>query len=271
MVAGQESLPRWGSAPAAWYIPSPPPSASRPFLPRRQPHLPRLSSSVRRTSSIWGFVPSWHRPRSYRHCSTLIRYPRGSAFRRGVLTNVLNPKVALFFLAFLPQFIDSDSPNKVGAFLALGITFVVDGNRMVSILGCGGLPYSRILCRHPAALGHISRASGALFVLLGLRLAASGAMTPGCRQTDVLCSCASEFEHFRAASVAGGVRRYLPGLERGDAHGLRNIGAGQHGENRAGSPLGSLDGVEPRVGRAGASPDCLPLGGARALPRLRPS
>ena len=51
----------------------------------------------------------------------------GLAFRRGVLTNVLNPKVALFFLALLPQFIDSDSPTKVAAFLVLGLTFVATG------------------------------------------------------------------------------------------------------------------------------------------------
>jgi hypothetical protein len=53
--------------------------------------------------------------------------PAGLAFRRGVLTNVLNPKVALFFLALLPQFIDSGSPTKVGAFLVLGLTFVATG------------------------------------------------------------------------------------------------------------------------------------------------
>ena len=48
-------------------------------------------------------------------------------FRQGVLTNALNPKVALFFLALLPQFIDGDAPHKTLAFLFLGAWFVVQG------------------------------------------------------------------------------------------------------------------------------------------------
>jgi threonine/homoserine/homoserine lactone efflux protein len=51
----------------------------------------------------------------------------GALFRQGVLTNVLNPKIALFFLALLPQFIDADASQKTLAFLFLGAWFVVQG------------------------------------------------------------------------------------------------------------------------------------------------
>lgn len=48
-------------------------------------------------------------------------------FRQGALTNALNPKVALFFLALLPQFIAADAPHKTLAFLTLGALFIVQG------------------------------------------------------------------------------------------------------------------------------------------------
>jgi threonine/homoserine/homoserine lactone efflux protein len=96
---------------------------------------------------------------------------RVAVFRQGILTNVLNPKVALFFLAFLPQFIDSATPSKMPAFLLLGFTFVTTGT-----LWCLGLAWfaatlSTRLRGNEGVAAMLNRAVGSLFIFLGLRLA----------------------------------------------------------------------------------------------------
>ena len=96
-----------------------------------------------------------------------------TAFRQGMLTNVLNPKVALFFLALMPQFIEPDSPAKVAAFLALGSTFIVTGTVWCLVLAVGASRVRSFFAGRPRALQGFSQASGVLFIYLGLRLAAS--------------------------------------------------------------------------------------------------
>ena len=97
----------------------------------------------------------------------------GKAFRQGLLTNVLNPKVALFFLAFLPQFVDADAPQKTAALLVLGITFVAMGTVWVLVLAVAAAQVRGFFERSPRAQAWISRAMGGVFVFLGVRLAAS--------------------------------------------------------------------------------------------------
>lgn len=94
-----------------------------------------------------------------------------SAFVQGILTNLLNPKVALFFLALLPQFIDPASPTKTLAFLALGATFVTTGLIWCLVLAAAAGRLQAFFRRHPGANVAIDRAVGALFIGLGARLA----------------------------------------------------------------------------------------------------
>jgi RhtB (resistance to homoserine/threonine) family protein len=99
------------------------------------------------------------------------RRTSAAAFRQGVLTNVLNPKVALFFLAFLPQFIDPASNIKVLAFLMLGLTFVTTGTVWCLVLAWFASAFSERLRTNETVTQWLNRTTGALFVFLGLRLA----------------------------------------------------------------------------------------------------
>jgi threonine/homoserine/homoserine lactone efflux protein len=97
-----------------------------------------------------------------------------AVFWQGALTNALNPKVALFFLAFLPQFVDAGAGNQALAFVALGLLFTTSGtvvNVIVALLA-GSLAKAFAGGGAGGRLGPwLQRAAGALFVGLGVRLA----------------------------------------------------------------------------------------------------
>ena len=90
-------------------------------------------------------------------------------FRVGLLTNVLNPKVAFFFLAFLPQFVPAQSPHKTLSFLLLGGWFVVQGFLFLMLLVALAARLARL-----GTSGRVRRVlngvGGLLFVALALRL-----------------------------------------------------------------------------------------------------
>ena len=94
-------------------------------------------------------------------------------FAQGFATNVLNPKVALFFLAFVPQFIDAHSPTKVQAFLVLGTIFNTTGTLWnIFVAWVSAFLARRLEVASRAGLW-LNRCLGALFVALGVRLALS--------------------------------------------------------------------------------------------------
>jgi threonine/homoserine/homoserine lactone efflux protein len=94
-----------------------------------------------------------------------------SVFMQGFLTNVLNPKVALFFLAFLPQFVESDAANQPLAFFFLGLVFNVNGTLWNLFVAWSAARMTAGLRRSATALKWFNRCVGGIFVALGVRLA----------------------------------------------------------------------------------------------------
>ncbi|WP_428697834.1 LysE family translocator [Stappia sp.] len=95
----------------------------------------------------------------------------GAAFRQAILAEVLNPKTALFFLAFLPQFVKPGNGSAVVQLLVLGVLFVLIGlfSTVVFALAAGRL--GNFLRRNPTILKWQGKVVGGIYCALGLRLA----------------------------------------------------------------------------------------------------
>ena len=113
----------------------------------------------------------FERPASAGQPAVFARESSWAIFRAGLLTNVLNPKVALFFMAFLPQFVAPAAESRILTFLFLGAVFIFNGAIWCLVLALGASAMSRRLRRNPSAGALLKRASGAVFVGLGVKLA----------------------------------------------------------------------------------------------------
>ena len=95
----------------------------------------------------------------------------GRAFARGVLANAINPKVALFFLSFLPQFVVPGHGQVALQMAALGLVFTLQAALIFGALGWFAGSIGRWLQRRPRAGRWLDRIAGMVFIALGLRLA----------------------------------------------------------------------------------------------------
>jgi threonine/homoserine/homoserine lactone efflux protein len=94
-------------------------------------------------------------------------------FMKGFWTNVLNPKVALFFLAFLPQFISPAAEHKTVTFLVLGLLFNFNGLWINFGYAALGAFISQRLAVMQRGMQWLERVAGVLFIGFGLKLALS--------------------------------------------------------------------------------------------------
>jgi threonine/homoserine/homoserine lactone efflux protein len=94
----------------------------------------------------------------------------GRIFRQGVWTNALNPKVAIFFLAFLPQFVDPAAGLGPLPFLLLGGLFVSGGTLWCLLVAAGAARATRAIRQNAAVMTWLERLSGCVYIGLGFNL-----------------------------------------------------------------------------------------------------
>jgi threonine/homoserine/homoserine lactone efflux protein len=92
-------------------------------------------------------------------------------FWQGVLSNLLNPKIALFFLAFLPQFVDKGGSQVPLQMAILGLTFACFGLCFLGVIGYSAGAIGGWLTRRPYVAHFLHRLAGGILIGLGVRLA----------------------------------------------------------------------------------------------------
>lgn len=116
-------------------------------------------------------LQAWRDPGAFKFQTPTPTASVRSLFWQGVLSNVLNPKVAVFFLAFLPQFVDRSGSPTTLQLLILGLTFALFGLCFLVMVGYFAGVVGAWLTRRPRFTNTLRWLTGGILVSLGLRLA----------------------------------------------------------------------------------------------------
>ena len=101
----------------------------------------------------------------------LVKTDHWKLFKQGAFTNALNPKVAVFFLSFLPQFIDAASPHFKLQLFTLGLWFAVQGTAVLIIVACIFGKTKHFFKRNPKVWHTQEKITGLVLIGLGIKIA----------------------------------------------------------------------------------------------------
>jgi threonine/homoserine/homoserine lactone efflux protein len=164
---GVNNLPLFPAAcvPARWCLPLPQRWGFQPHCPLRAVRGGALPRYLGVRTLFDGSGP--------RDVETAGRAPASGArtFLRGVVVDLLNPQVAIFFLAFLPQFIDQRTPGKFATLASPGAISILFSLVWEATLAVGSARLAGCLTSNVSEARRLSRCAGTLFFGLGLRLA----------------------------------------------------------------------------------------------------
>ena len=116
-------------------------------------------------------IKAWRNKSTFQLQPSSVNANSRTLFWQGVLSNVLNPKIAVFFLAFLPQFVDQGSNSVTLQMVILGITFACFGLCFLLVVGYSSGTIGRWLSYRPQHSKFLQRIAGGILIGLGIRLA----------------------------------------------------------------------------------------------------
>jgi threonine/homoserine/homoserine lactone efflux protein len=113
------------------------------------------------------------RPLDSANTNDMPKENSGRLFAKGLIANSINPKVVLFFLAFLPQFVDSTAGHSGWQIIQLGLVFTVQAALIFSLIGWFSGAIGERIARRPAMAMWLDRLAGGIFIALGAKLLAA--------------------------------------------------------------------------------------------------